>query len=115
MLTEIVPAARDFRNKLDKIGDSLFGAIAKGSATGVAALSSSLSIFGGLSRIQIAAFAAASAAWMVKVGINGMLADRAARRECSISYILSLNELTCAVGMCLKAHRPRLIAACPGS
>lgn len=91
MVTEIVPAARNFRNKLDSIGDSLFGAIAKGAA-GFIGSSSAISIFGDLSWERIVGLAGMAAAYLLKTGIDGILADRAARRECSISYILSLDE-----------------------
>jgi hypothetical protein len=91
--TEIIPAARDFKNRLDAIGDDLFGAMAKGVAAGAAAfIGSSMSIFGDLSWDKILTFAAAGAAYMVKASIDTILADRAARRECSISYILSLDD-----------------------
>lgn len=67
--------------------------MAKGSAAGAAALiGSSISVFGELSWEKIAAFGAATSAYMVKSGIDALLADRALRRECSISYILSLDD-----------------------
>jgi hypothetical protein len=89
--TEIVPAARKFRNDLDTIGDSLFGALAKG-AVGFLGSSSALQLFSDLSWEKILALAGVTAAYVTKVGIEGFLADRAARRECSISYVLSLDE-----------------------
>jgi hypothetical protein len=91
--TEIVPAARDFRNKMDAIGDRLFGNIATDVATGVAAVvGSCLNLFGDLSWDTILALAAAGAVHMIKTSRDIILADRAARRECSISYILSLDD-----------------------
>jgi hypothetical protein len=92
--TEIIPAAKDFKNKLDTIGDAMFGAMVKGAAAGAAAfIGSSMSVFGDLSWNNILTFAAAGAAYMVTTSVDTLLADRAARRECSISYILSLDDL----------------------
>jgi hypothetical protein len=88
--TEIVPAARKFKTELDSIGDSLFGALAKG-AVGFLGSSSAMQVFTDLSWEKILALAGVAAAYITKVGIDGILADRATRRECSISYVLSLD------------------------
>jgi hypothetical protein len=89
--TDIVPAARRFTNELATIADSLFGTLAKG-AVGVAGSSAALQLFGELSWEKLLGLAAAAAAYVTKVGIDGILADRKARRDCSISYILSLDS-----------------------
>lgn len=89
--TEVVPAARTFTNELATIADSLFGRLAK-SAVGVAGSSAALQLFGELSWEKLLGLAAAAAAYVTKVGIDGVLADRKARRDCSISYILSLDS-----------------------
>jgi hypothetical protein len=89
--TEIVPAARRFTNELATIADSLFGTLAKG-VVGVAGSSAALQLFGELSWEKLLGLAAAAAAYVTKVGIDGILADRKARRDCSISYILSLDS-----------------------
>lgn len=89
--TEIVPAARRFTNELATIADSLFGTLAKG-VVGVAGGSAAVQLFGELSWEKLLGLAAAAAAYVTKVGIDGILADRKARRDCSISYILSLDS-----------------------
>jgi hypothetical protein len=89
--TEIVPAARKFKNELADIADSLFGKLAQG-VVGFAGSSSALQLFSDLSWEKLLALAAATAAYLTKAGIDGILADRKARRDCSISYILSLDS-----------------------
>jgi hypothetical protein len=89
--TEIKPAARTFKNKLQTIDDALFGAIAKG-AIGAAGGSSLVNLLGDLSWPKIIALAAPAAAYVTNAAIDAFLATRAARRECSLSYILSLDD-----------------------
>lgn len=89
--TEVKPAVQTFRNKLQTIDESLFGAVAKG-IIGAAGGSSVVTLFGDLSWQKIIALAGASAAYVAKATIDAILAKRAATRECSISYILSLDE-----------------------
>jgi hypothetical protein len=89
--TEVLPAARTFRNKLQTIGESLFGALAKG-AVGYLGSSAALSLFADLSWENLIKLAAPVGAYVAKATIDAILADNAARRECSISYILSLDE-----------------------
>jgi hypothetical protein len=89
--TEIKPAVQAFRNKLRTIDESLFGAVAKG-VVGAAGGSSALTLFGDLSSPKILALTGAGAAYVAKATIDAILAERAAKRECSISYILSLDE-----------------------
>jgi hypothetical protein len=88
---EIKPAVRAFRNRLQTIDESLFGAVAKG-IIGSAGGTSVVTLFGDLSWEKIIALTGASAAYMAKATIDAILATRAATRECSISYILSLDE-----------------------
>jgi hypothetical protein len=88
---EVLPAARTFRNKLKVIEDSLFGSITKG-VIGFAGSSSVLSLFAGLTWPHIMALAGPSAAYVANALIDKILAERAARRECSVSYVLSLDS-----------------------
>ena len=88
---EIRPAVQAFKNKLRTIDDSLFGAIAKG-VVGAAGGSSVVTLFGDLSWQRILALAGAGAAFVAQATIDAILAERAAKRECSLSYILSLDE-----------------------
>src|SRR5258708_4854767 len=87
---EIKPAARTFRNKLQTIDESLFGAIAKG-VIGAVSGSSLITVFGDLSWEKLAVLAGAAGAYVARSTIDAILAKRAARRDCSISYVLSLD------------------------
>jgi hypothetical protein len=89
--TEITPAARTFKNKLRAIDESLYGALAKG-AVGYLGSSAGLSLFGDLSWERLLGLAGFAGAYVAKSAIDAMLAQRAAKRECSISYILSLEK-----------------------
>jgi hypothetical protein len=89
--TEIRPAARAFKNKLQAIDESLFGAIAKG-VVAAAGGPSVLTIFGDLSWHRILAIGVAASAYVSTALIENILAERAAKRDCSISYILSLDD-----------------------
>lgn len=88
---EIRPAVQTFKNKLRTIDESLFGTIAKG-AIGAAGGSSVVTLFGDLSWQKIIALAGVGAAYMAQATIDAILAERMARRECSLSYILSLDR-----------------------
>jgi len=88
--TEIRPAVRTFKNKLQTIDESLLGAAARG-AVGAVGGSSVVTLFGDLSWVKVIALAGGAAAYMAQATIDAILAERAARRECSISYILSLD------------------------
>ena len=88
--TEIRPAVQTFKNKLRTIDESLFGAVAKG-VVGAVGGSSVMTLFGDLSWQKIIALGVAGGAYLGKAAIDAFLADRAARRECSISYLLSLD------------------------
>jgi len=88
---EIRPAVQTFKNRLQTIDESLFGAIAKG-VIGAAGGSSVVTLFGDLSWQKIIALAGVGAAYVAQATIDAFLAERTARRECSVSYILSLDE-----------------------
>jgi hypothetical protein len=89
--SEIRPAVTTFKNKLQTIDEALFGAAAKG-AVGVLGGSSFVTLFGDLSWLQLVSLGGVAAAYMARATIDSILAERAARRECSLSYILSLDE-----------------------
>jgi hypothetical protein len=89
--TEILPAARRFRNEIEKIGDTLFGTITKGAISYLGA-SGAVTLFGALSWANLLALAAPVGAYIANAAIDNINAQRAARRECSISYILSLDQ-----------------------
>lgn len=89
--TEIVPAARAFRNKLEAIDDSLYGSLAEGAITGIGA-SAALSIFGDMSWGRPVALGSGIAVYLGKTIIDDYIAQHALKRECAISYVLSLYE-----------------------
>jgi hypothetical protein len=89
--TDIIPAARTFKNKLDSVYETLFGSLAKG-ALGFLGSSSALSLFGDLSWNRLLGLAGGTAAYVVKGTIDAILAERTVKRECSISYVLSLDD-----------------------
>lgn len=88
--TEIVPAARDFKNELAEINDGFVAHLAAG-ALGFIGSSSAVQIFAGVSWPTLLALAAAGAVVAGKGAIEGIVKDRAARRKSSLSYILSLD------------------------
>jgi|SRR5579864_1659013 len=89
--TEIVPAAHNFKNKLRAIHESLYGTLAKG-ILGAAGSSAGLSFFGGVSWQTLVGLAGLAGTYIAKAGIDALVAERAAKRECCISYILSLDK-----------------------
>ncbi len=91
MTSEILPAARTFRKKLQSIHESLFGTLATGALGFLGTSPAALSIFGELSWKTLLPLAGAAGAYMGKAAIDAFLAERATKRECSISYILSLD------------------------
>ena len=91
--TEIIPAARTFKNKLDGIRDTLFGNLATGVAGALGSTSVGsvgLSLFGALSWPHLLALAGPAAAYVAKAAVDTIVAKRAAARECAISYVLNL-------------------------
>jgi hypothetical protein len=92
--SEIVTAARTFKNKMDGIRDTLFGNLAKGAvgALGTTSMGSvGLSLFGALSWPHLLALAGPAAAYAANAAIDTVVAKRAADRECAISYVLNLD------------------------
>ena len=95
--SEIKPAVRTFKNKMKTIDEALFGAIAVGAIGGLAAFDASatgsmLTVFGDLSWLRILSLAGSLAGYVAVPTMVSILAERAAKRDCSISYILSLDS-----------------------
>jgi hypothetical protein len=88
---EIRPAARKFKNNLQTIRESLFGSLVKGTV-GFLGTSSAVTVFGDLSWERLLALAGSAAAYTAASTIDAILAQRKVRRECSISYLLSLDK-----------------------
>jgi hypothetical protein len=86
-----VPAAKAFKNKLRAIDDSIFGSLVKGAIGGLGGGSAAMNFFGDLSWQTLIALAGMTGAYLGKTAIDGILAKRAAKRECAISYVLSLD------------------------
>lgn len=90
--SEILPAAHDFRNKLEGINDSFKGSLAKGGLGFLGSSEALMSIFADLSWLRLIGLAGGAAAYIGNAAIDAFLAERAAKRECSISYLLSLDK-----------------------
>jgi len=89
MKTVIIPAARTFRNKLAAVDDALYGTVAKTVVGGILG-TSGLEVLLDLSWQKLVALAAVAGPFAVKTIVDDYLATRAARRECAVSYVLSL-------------------------
>jgi len=91
MVADIIPAAREFRNRLDSIYEKLFGNLTVGALSYLAG-SAGLHIFGDVSWVNLLHLAGLAGAAMAKAGIEAKQAVRAARRECAVSYLLGLDK-----------------------
>ncbi len=90
LTTEIRPAARDFQNALEKIDDGFKASIAKG-GIGVLGGGSLVQLLAGMSWATLLPLAMLGVAYVGKAAVDAYYADKAARRESSISYILSID------------------------
>lgn len=90
LTTEIRPAARDFQNALEKIDDGFKASIAKG-GIGVLGGSSLVQLFASMSWATLLPLAMLGVAYVGKAAVDAYYAEKAARRESSISYILSID------------------------
>jgi hypothetical protein len=95
VITEILPAATTYRKKLEGIGETFLGSLAKGVWTAVGTMpvgAVGLTLFGALSWPHLIALAGPAAALVGNAAIDAFIASRSATRECAISYILSLDS-----------------------
>ena len=88
---EITPAVKNFRKRLETIDEGFTSALLKGAIEG-AAVFSGVHIFTDIPWIQIVALAGASGRYVLKAAVDNYFAERALRRESSISYLLSLDS-----------------------
>lgn len=88
--TEIIPAARTFRNKLAAIDGALYGTIVKTVVGGILG-GSGLEVFLDLSWQKLVALGALAGPFAIRTMVDDYLARRAAERECAVSYVLSLD------------------------
>jgi hypothetical protein len=91
VITEILPAARTFKNKLEAIWDNLFGKLATGVVTALGG-ASTVELFFNLSWDKLLLLAGPAGAYIIKETLDSFITERSARRECSISYLLSLDK-----------------------
>jgi hypothetical protein len=90
IVNDILPAAREFKNRLDGIYDNLFGAL-ETSALGYLGSSAAVSIFGDLSWPRLLGLAGLVGASIGRAAIDARKAVCSAKRECAISYVLALD------------------------
>jgi hypothetical protein len=83
--SEILRAAQKFKNELQTIMEEEFGAL----AIGVFGGKGILTLFGGISWPTLILGAAS---YVGAVEIKAYLAERRAKRDCAISYVLSLDK-----------------------
>ena len=88
---EIVPAAKQFRNKLDGIYEQLFGKIAANVLTYLGG-SAGLQLFGDLSWVKLLELAGVAGGALAATAIDAKQRMKAATRECAISYVLGLDK-----------------------
>lgn len=94
--TEVRPAAREFRNKLDAIYEKLVGKIAgaaiaaAGSAITWAGSAGAVQILGDITWQKLLGLGVAAAAYVAPKAIDALVETRAASRECALSYLLDL-------------------------
>jgi hypothetical protein len=91
---DIIPEARKFKNTLDNVYAQLKGALASGVLLSVGS-GAVLQVYGDISWASILGLAGAAGivgANIARVSINAIVQRRAARRDCSISYILGLDQ-----------------------
>jgi hypothetical protein len=89
--TEIRPAARVFRNKLDSIYEGLVGKVVSGAVVW-AGSSAALQFFGDISWHGLLGTTAAAGAYLIPRVVDSLAAVRAVRRECAVSYLLDLEK-----------------------
>jgi hypothetical protein len=89
---EIIPAAKAFRNKLQTLNEGLYGTLLTGAITGILGGSTGLSLFGSFSWEKLIALSGATGAFLIKPLVDTIVAQRALKRECAISYVLALDE-----------------------
>ncbi|WP_175581862.1 hypothetical protein [Burkholderia singularis] len=90
VLTEIMPAARQFSNKLQAVFENTLGALGKG-VVGAIGGAGVIELLGDLSLAKIISLGSVASAYVTKALIDAYISERATRRECSLNYILSID------------------------
>jgi hypothetical protein len=78
--TEILPAKRDFQNRLQAISDEMFGSLVRSAVIAAGDLGSRKRVFGVIVAEDTCACGGVGDA-LAAIGLNAVLADRAAKRE----------------------------------
>lgn len=91
IMTEIIPAVNAYKKKLQTIDEGFYGSMMKG-ALGTLGGSGTISIFADLSWEKILLLGLPVGAFILASAVDDILATRATKRECSISYLLSLDK-----------------------
>ena len=86
---EVTPAARQYRNNMQKICEKLFGSVVK-SMTATVAGTGALQIFADLSWPNLLRIAALGGAAVVKHGVDAVIEWRAVNREAALAYLINI-------------------------
>lgn len=87
---EVLPAVKKYRDELKTINDGFFAELAEDLLNWIGG-GAGLSLFVDLNWNQILNLGLAASANIAKKAIKGILSERKVKRECSFSYILSLD------------------------
>jgi hypothetical protein len=93
VIGDVLPAASEFKTRIDAIYDDLFGSIAKRALEVMGGGSAALQLFGHLSWPHLLSLAGLTGVAVGGAAVEALQARRAAQRECAISYILSLDSV----------------------
>jgi hypothetical protein len=99
IVSDILPAASEFKNRIDAIYDDLFGSLARRALEFMGGGSAALQLFGHLSWPNLLSLAALTGAAVGSSAVDALEARRAAQRECAISYILNLDSVNKIVSL----------------
>jgi hypothetical protein len=89
---EIMPAAETYKNALSGINERLVGSLAKGVMGSAAGCIAGVQVFGDLSWPKLLTLAGLASAYVGQSAIDAFVAQRAVKRECALSYVLSLDD-----------------------
>lgn len=88
--SEILPAAQDFKNRIDKVYETFLGSMAARAVTYAGSGAAFLSIFGHMSWASLMCLASTAGAAALQESVKAEVEARAARRECAVSFLLNL-------------------------
>ncbi len=88
--TEVFPAARSYKERVANIMDEMYGTLAKGAIAAIGS-GSIVKLLGDLSLQNVVAAVGIGASVAGAAAVDAIVRNRAARRECVISYVLQLS------------------------